>query len=241
MMKKIINFFNNNKKTIKYCFLILFAFFVVLFGYYKYTNHWKAQKIEYVDSTGTYHKQYNEGDFNELKKENKELYDSLKKYKDKIDFLTQFNYDKSYNSGKVVVKTKEVQTPTYVKDKDGKYVEKVEDAKTYEYENEPNDSFNYKLQINSTREPNWYSLNVKLHDKITIVNKDEGNGVNHLTIKTDNKADISNVTTFKKKEKKNIFNKIAIAPGVFYGYDFKSKQMGYGVGITIGYNIFGSK
>ena len=52
-MRKISNFFNNNKKAIKYCFLILFVFFVVLFGYYKYTNHWKAQKIEYVDSTGT--------------------------------------------------------------------------------------------------------------------------------------------------------------------------------------------
>lgn len=240
-MKKIINFLKNNKKVIKYCFLILFAFFVVLFGYYKYTNYRKAKVIEYVDSTGTYHRQYNEGDFNELKKENKELYDSLKKYKDKIDFLTQFNYDKSYNSGKVVVQTKEVQTPTYVKNKDGQYVENIEEAKTYEYENEPNDSINYKLQINSTREPNWYSLNVKLHDKITIVNKDEGNGVNHLTIETDNKADISNVTTFKKKKKKNIFNKIAIAPGVFYGYDIKSKQMGYGVGITIGYNIFGTK
>ena len=240
-MKKIITFLNNNKKVIKYCFLILFAFFVVLFGYYKYTNYRKAKVIEYVDSTGTYHRQYNEGDFNELKKENKELYDSLKKYKDKIDFLTQFNYDKSYNSGKVVVQTKEVQTPTYVKNKDGQYVENIEEAKTYEYENEPNDSINYKLQINSTREPNWYSLNVKLHDKITIVNKDEGNGVNHLTIETDNKADISNVTTFKKKKKKNIFNKIAIAPGVFYGFDIKSKQMGYGVGITIGYNIFGTK
>lgn len=201
-MRKMSNFFNNNKKVIKYCFLILFAFFVVLFGYYKYTNHWKAQKIEYVDSTGTYHKQYNEGDFNELKKENKELYDSLKKYKDKIDFLTQFNYDKSYNSGKVVVKTKEVQTPTYVKNEDGQYVENIEEAKTYEYENEPNDSINYKLQINSTREPNWYSLNVKLHDKITIVNKDEGNGVNHLTIETDNKADISNVTTSKRKKRR---------------------------------------
>lgn len=240
-MRKIINFFKNNKKVIKYCFLILFAFFVVLFGYYKYTNYRKAKVIEYVDSTGTYHRQYNEGDFNDLKKENKELYDSLKKYKDKIDFLTQFNYDKSYNSGKVIVQTKEVQTPTYVKNEDGQYVENIEEAKTYEYENEPNDSINYKLQINSTREPNWYSLNVKLHDKITIVNKDEGNGVNHLTIETDNKADISNVTTFKKKKKKNIFNKIAIAPGVFYGYDIKSKQMGYGVGITIGYNIFGTK
>ena len=240
-MKKIINFLKNNKKVIKCCVLILFAFFVVLFGYYKYTNYRKAKVIEYVDSTGTYHRQYNEGDFNELKRENKELYDSLKKYKDKIDFLTQFNYDKSYNSGKVVVQTKDVQTPTYVKNKDGQYVENIEEAKTYEYENEPNDSINYKLQINSTREPNWYSLNVKLHDKITIVNKDEGNGVNHLTIETDNKADISNVTTFKKKKKKNIFNKIAIAPGAFYGYDFKSKQMGYGVGITIGYNIFGTK
>ena len=92
-MKKIINFFNKNKKAIIYGFLILLAFFVVLFGCYKCSNHWKAQKIEYVDSTGTYHKQYNEGKFNDLKKENKELYDSLKKYKDQIDY---FRCDKRY-------------------------------------------------------------------------------------------------------------------------------------------------
>lgn len=50
-MKKIINFFNKNKKAIIYGFLILLVFFVIIFGYYKCSNHWKAQKIEYVDST----------------------------------------------------------------------------------------------------------------------------------------------------------------------------------------------
>lgn len=240
-MKKVYEFFKNNKTAVKYIAIILFALSVLLFGYYKLMDQLKPQSIEYVDSESIYHKQYREANFNKLKKENKELYDSLKKYKDQIDFLVSFNYDKSYNSGKVTVKTKEVKVPVYVKDSDGQYVEKVEESKTYEYENEPNDSINYKLQINSTREPNWYSLNVKLHDKVTVVNKDEGNGVNHLTIETDNKANVSDVTVFKKKEKKNIFNKVAIVPGIYYGYDVKNRQMGYGVGITIGYNIFGTK
>lgn len=237
-MKKIIK---NNKKVIKYGFLILLCSFMIFEVQQKCYKNWKANEIEYTDSNKTYHKQFNEGKFSDLKRENRELYDSLKKYKDKIDYLVQFKYDKSYNTEKVIIKTKEVKVPVYVKNGNGEFIEKIEEPKTFEYENGANDSIEYKLKINSTREPNWYSLNVKVHDKITMVNKDEGNGVNHLTINTDNQAQVSDVTTFKRKENKNIFNKIAIGPSVYYGYDIKNKQIGYGVGITVTYNIFGTK
>ena len=220
----------------------LISLAIIVIGFWAYKScQGKFNKTEYVDSTGVHHVEYNSSDFSALKKQNKQLYDSLKQYKNQIDYLIQFNYNKGYNTGKVITKTTTKEVPVYIKDNSGNYVEYNEEAKTYEYKNEPNDTLQYNLKINSTREPNWYELNVKTHDKITIVNKDEGNNKNHLTINTDNKADVSDVTVFKKKEKKHIMNVISIGPGIFYGYDVKQHKTTYGIGITLSYNIFGKK
>ena len=234
-------FFKNHKNSIMCGITMVVAIFMSLIGVHMCSKLKKVKKIEYTDSICVHHVKYNDGKFSDLKKENEQLYDSLKKYKKQIDYLVQFTYEKTYTTNKVVIKKESDAQQTYTKNQDGNLVENIEDAKTYEYSNEPNDSINYQLKINSTREPNWYSLDVKMHDRITIVNKNEGNGDNHLTISTDNKAEISNTTVFKKKRKKNIFNKIAIVPGIYYGYDIKNKSIGYGVAVTIGYNIFGTK
>ena len=234
-------FFKNHKNSIMCGITMVVAIFMCLIGVHMCRKLKKAKKIEYTDSICVHHVKYNDGKFSDLKKENEQLYDSLKKYKKQIDYLVQFTYEKTYTTNKVVIKKESDAQQTYTKNQDGNLVENIEEAKTYEYSNEPNDSINYQLKINSTREPNWYSLDVKMHDRITIVNKNEGNGDNHLTISTDNKAEISNTTVFKKKRKKNIFNKIAIVPGIYYGYDIKNKSIGYGVAVTIGYNIFGTK
>lgn len=201
-------------------------------------NGKKLDEVEYVDSSKTYHKQYYEGGFQDLKKENKVLYDSLKKYKDQIDFVLQFDYDKTYHTGKVITKSNNSSIDKTFKTTN---TSNINEAKTYEYGNKPNDSIEYKLKINSYTEPNWYSLDFKLHDKVTVVNKDQGNGINHLTVNTSNKADVSNTTVMKKKRKKSIFNKIAIGPTVGYGYTFKSKKIEPYIGISVTCNIFGTK
>lgn len=229
-------------KVIKLILALLVLILISFFVFQKCKTSKTKDNVEYVDKKGTYHKEFKDGKFSDLKKENKELYDSLKKYKKEIDYLVQFKYNKRYKTDKVIVKTTEIKkVPIYIKNDKGEFIEKKEEAKTYEYQNKPNDSIEYKLKINSVREPNWYSLDVNVHDKITLVNKKEENGINHLTINTDNKANVTDVTTFKKKEKKNIFNKIAIVPGIYYGYDIKNKKIGYGIGITLGYNIFGTR
>lgn len=243
-MRNILTLIKENKKSIIWIAATLTLFILIFLGInaLKSCNS-KTDKIEYTDSSKVHHVYYEDGSFSNLKKENKDLYDSLKKYKQQINFLVQFNYDKSYNTGKVQVKTKETikKVPVYIKTENGKYIEYTEEAKTYEYENKPNDTINYKLKINSTREPNWYELNVKMHDKITVVNKDDGNGKNHLTINTNNKADVSDVTVFKKKEKKHIMNVISIGPTVGYGYSLKSHKLEPFIGVSISYNIFGKK
>ena len=181
----------------------------------------KIDEIEYIDSIKTYHKLFYEKKFSDLKKENKSLYDSLKKDKDIITYLLQFTSKKEYNTGKVAT-NKVINTNTAFK----KY-------SVYTYTSEPNDTMWYKLQISSIEEPSWYSINFKTTNKFTIVNKDNGDGLNHITISDSNKSDINDVTVFKKKEKTKLIDRFAIGPSIGIGYDPVRKQISPIIGLSV--------
>jgi hypothetical protein len=222
----------------KYSSWIIAILIVLIIGLVAYFNRelQKKQKeideIEYTDTTGTYHKIYYEKKFKELKKENRELYDSLKKYKDKIDYIVQFYHEKEYNTGQVHTKPNIIDSVVY--DTIPYVVPPI--AKTYEYLNEPNDTFQYKLNVNSFTEPNWYSIQAKVKNKFTIVNKEEGD-VNHITIEPGNGGNITNTTVWKKKEKRTVWNRFSFGPGVTAGYDPINKQWGVVVGVTASFDL----
>lgn len=222
----------------KYSSWIIAILIVLIIGLVAYFNRelQKKQKeideIEYTDTTGTYHKIYYEKKFKELKKENRALYDSLKKYKDKIDYIVQFYHEKEYNTGQVHTKPNIIDSVVY--DTIPYVVPPI--AKTYEYLNEPNDTFQYKLNVNSFTEPNWYSIQAKVKNKFTIVNKEEG-GANHITIKPDNGGTITNPTVWKKKEKRNFLDRFSFGPGVTAGYDPINKQWGVVVGVSATFDL----
>jgi FtsZ-interacting cell division protein ZipA len=185
----------------------------------------QGNNIVYVDSNKVYHNFNEDANFKDLKKKNKELYDSLKKYKNQIDYLVQFSYNKTYDTGKIVVKETEKKEDVAL------------ESKTYEYSNNKNDTINYKLQINSEKEPNWYRLKMNLSDKFTVVNKTNGNGQNETTIQSGNKGDINNVTVYNKKEKKSFWKRFAIGPAVTVGYDPINKHMGMAIGVGITFDL----
>jgi hypothetical protein len=208
---------------------------VGLVAYFNYKLHEKQKKIdeiEFTDTTGTYHKVYYEKKFKELKKENRELYDSLKQYKDKIDYIVQFYHEKEYNTGQVHTKPNVIDSVVY----DTIPVSVPQIAKTYEYINEPNDTFQYKLNVNSFTEPNWYSIQAKVKNKFTIVNKEEG-GMNHITIEPGNGGMITDPTVWKKKEKRGFWNRFSFGPGVTAGYDPINKRFGVVVGASATFNL----
>ncbi len=226
------NFIKNNSSWIIALLIALIVGLTVYFSYEIKKKQKKIDEIEYTDTNGTYHKEYYETKFKELKKSNKELHDSLKQYKDKIDFLVQFTSKQEYNTGKVIIKKQTVHDTVYVDSL------QFADSKTFEYTNaNPNDTMTYKLQINAKEEPNWYSLNIKTNTQYTIVNKEGENGQNHITIGDNtHSADITDVTVFKKK-KKTFWSRFGVGPSITAGYDLTHKEWGIMAGASVTYDL----
>lgn len=205
--------------------LSLFAIYKFAYNKSKNTSDLLNTNIEYVDSLKTYNKFYSDAKFNELKETNKVLYDSLKKYKDQIDYLVQFTYEKDNTSGKVIIVKQDKKDTIYSEPKD------------FVYESEPNDTFTYKLTINSEKEPNYYKLDTKFKEQFTIVNKSDENGKNHITIQGDNQGEISDVTVHKKKETTKFKDRFVIGPAVTVGYDPFNNRIAAVCGISLTFKI----
>jgi len=213
--------------------ILLIAIGLLCFTQYKLAKtKKKIDEIEFKDSINTYNKIYYETSIKELKKKNRQLYDSLGASKDRIDYLVQFTAKQEYNTGKVIIKKQTVHDTVYVDSL------QFADSKTFEYTNvNPNDTMTYKLQINAKEEPNWYSLNIKTNTQFTIVNKEGENGQNHITIGDNtHSADITDVTVFKKK-KKTFWNRFGVGPSITAGYDLTHKEWGIMAGASVTYDL----
>lgn len=205
--------------------IIGILFCVIAFLSVKIYNMNKQSKIyieqihKHDDDTGRYSVIFHDQTIASLKKTNKDLYDSLQVYKDKVDYLLKFKYEKEYSTGTVTIDTTKKDTS---------------DVKVFEYGNNNNDTLNYNLKIGSTVEPKWYKLDLKLSNEFTIVNKRDGD-LNETTIFPSNNGNISDVTVFKKKKK--FWDNFSIGPSVNAGYDIINKQFGVNVGISVTYKL----
>lgn len=219
MKEKLLAFIKRWWFDIIFCLIVFFIIKGVYACKEKKGSDMIPQETEWVDNKDkSYNKIYFDKEFSDLKKENKTLYDSLKKCKDKIDYLLEFKYEKSYSISKVETSTNESAL----------------EAKTFTYESEQNDTFEYKLRINADKEPYWYDLQAKVKDKVTIVNmKTENSDVNQLSIRTDSKADIGDVTTFNKKQKESFLKHFKVAPSATFGYDVINNKIGLVVGVGL--------
>lgn len=205
--------------------VVMFCIIIGLSGYIYYVSNKTNEIVCNIENhkEGLYTKIENDKEFAELKHENKQLYDSLKQFKKEITYLAQFKYEKEYKVDTTWTNKKDTI------DKDS--------LKVYQYANNKNDSINYDLKIGSTKEPSWYSLNLKVSDKLTIVNKNI-NGTNETNIKTDNNANVSDVIIYNQSKKRTFFQHFNAGPGIMAGYDIVNKKPGIMVGFSVTYTIW---
>ena len=209
-----------------YILTIAMALLCVAMAFYSYDIKQTLDakvKVAYTEgyNNGTYTKIDKDKTISELKKENKALYDSIKGFKDQVTFLAQFKYKKVY-----------VTDTIYIKEQ---IVSNKDTIRTFSYSNGKNDSINYKLDIGSITEPNWYKLNITIHDDFTIINKHE-HGLNNTTINSGNNGLIEDVTIFNKK-RDYWYKRFKYGPQVGFGYGTMKRNFDIYVGFGITYGL----
>lgn len=217
----------------KFKFDIDYLIYIVLFGIIGFLSFKVMQlnttsknhicKIEEIDKNETHKTIFYDQTIESLKQTNKLLYDSLKIYKDEVEYLLQFRYQKEYIFDTVYCDTTNHNI--------------IKEEKVFEYSNAQNDTLNYTLTIGSIYEPNWYKLKLMVSDEFTIVNKKYDN-LNVTTIDpTSSNVTISDVTAFHKEEKKSIIDNIHFGPSITAGYDIVGNNFEVIVGVSLTYDL----
>lgn len=151
----------------------------------------------------------------ELKKENKELYDSIKKLSD-VKEAVQVKYVTKYNTDTVFV-----DNTIMTKDSVYHYSEKT-------------DTISYDLDVKG-KDVEWFKLGFTLQDSLMIVRRGY-NGQNETIITHGNNTTISETTVFvpKKTFMQKVKDNTYWGVGVGAGYGVFSKKADIYIGINAG-------
>lgn len=176
--------------------------------------------FEAYKKDGTYIRTYQSQTINELKKTNKDLYDSIKNIKNvKQAMIVKYRY--VYKTDTIIV-DRLLQNP---------------ETKVYTFENK-NDSLSYKLKVKAN-EIDWYNLDIKLNDNIMLINK-ESNGQNQITGKpTSSGGSIESIDIFNKKEPNPnaFFKRFSYGMQIGVGYGLITKQPDVYVGVGLNFRL----
>lgn len=151
----------------------------------------------------------------ELKKENEELYDSIKNLSN-VKEAIQIKYITRYNSDTVYI---------------GNVIQ--ENDSTYHYTH-TSDTIKYSLDINGSN-VKWFKLGFSVQDSLMIVTR-SNNGQNETTIVHSDKTDINDATVFIPKTtlSQKLKERLYFGVGVGAGYGFFSKKPDIYIGINAG-------
>ena len=157
----------------------------------------------------------NDKELSDLKKENKELYDSIKKLSD-VSGAVQIKY---------IIK-RDIDT-VFI---DNNYISK---DSVYHY-SQTSDTINYNLDIKG-KDIQWFKLGFSIQDSLMLVTRSY-NGQNETTISHGTNTSITDVTVFMPKKK--FFQKIKentyFGVGIGAGYGIINKKADIYIGINAG-------
>jgi len=198
---------------------VLMVSLSVLIVYLLKSNSELKSSYESYKKDGTYITTYQSNTINKLKKQNRELYDSIKNKKD-VKQAVIIKYEYKYKGETIYIARNIPPMPdsiyTFLK---------------------KSDSISYTAKVKTASKPEWLSVDFNINDKLTLINR-EKNGKNELTITT-NGGVIGGTEVFNKKDNIDSFiNRFAISinSGVGYGLITKTPDIYVGVGVSFRLN-----
>lgn len=177
--------------------------------YREFINNEEYQKDQ------TYIKIYESQELVSLKKENKELYDSLRVLK-------------NAESGVQIKYVYKIKTDTV---KVTEFIHEEKDS-IYHYTHD-NDTLRYEMDVKAER-LEWVKGEFTINDKFTIINREE-NGLNQTFVHHSDNVNITDVDAWHRiNDKKKWYNNfhVGLQLGAGYGIIHKTPDIYVGVGVT---------
>ena len=217
---------------IQWGFIIgLIAMLVIQGVNYQQTKKDLVTSAEY-NKENTYVRVYESQRLNKLKRENRELYDSIKKLND-VESGVVIKFREHYVTDTIMVDKFVVQRDTIrVVADNNKVYESV--VSIYHY-TQNNDTVNLDIDIKA-KELQWCKADFTISDQFMIINR-EKDGVNQTLINHSDNATIESTTMWHRKDTKKWYQRFTISPQIGVGYGMINRKVDTYVGVGVGYQF----
>lgn len=217
---------------IQWGFIIgLIAMLVIQGVNYQQTKKDLVTSAEY-NKENTYVRIYESQRLDKLKRENRELYDSIKKLND-VESGMVIKFREHYVTDTIMVDKFVVQRDTIrVVADNNKVYESV--VSIYHY-TQNNDTVNLDIDIKA-KELQWCKADFTISDQFMIINR-EKDGVNQTLINHSDNATIESTTMWNRKDTKKWYQRFTISPQIGVGYGMINRKVDTYVGVGVGYQF----
>ena len=217
---------------IQWGFIIgLIAMLVIQGVNYQQTKKDLVTGAEY-NKENTYVRIYESQRLDKLKRENRELYDSIKKLND-VESGMVIKFREHYVTDTIMVDKFVVQRDTIrVVADNNKVYESV--VSIYHY-TQNNDTVNLDIDIKA-KELQWCKADFTISDQFMIINR-EKDGVNQTLINHSDNATIESTTMWHRKDTKKWYQRFTISPQIGVGYGMINRKVDTYVGVGVGYQF----
>jgi hypothetical protein len=189
---------------------------------------------EEYNKQNTYVRIYESQKLNQLKKENKELYDSISKLQD-VESGMIIKFHEHYNTDTIKVDRfiLKKDTVTFITEKHDT-LQRVDSL--YHYA-QNNDTIDCKIDICAS-DLQWAKADITINDKFVIINR-EKDGVNQTLISHSDNTTIDSTAMFHRQdEDKKWYKRFSVGPQVGIGYGFFNKKPDVFIGIGVSYKLW---
>ena len=187
---------------------------------------------EEYNKENTYVRIYESQKWDKLKRENRELYDSIAKLKD-VESGMVIKFVEHYNTDTITVDRFVIQRDTvkYLLNDSIEY-QKIDSIYHYQQDN---DTINLSIDVKAEA-LQWINADFQIHDQFMIINR-EKDGVNQTFINHSDNATVENTTMWHRKNTEKWYNRFVISPQVGVGYGMFNKKLDVYVGAGVSYKF----
>ena len=209
----------SNKKILAYLAIAIIA--VAIFGYigFQIGGYFEKQHKETTKNDTVCIVKYDNTSINALRKENKELYEQIKKLKG-AESAVQIRY-------KYIYCTDTIKEAEFVYGEDS----------IYHFECN-NDTVKTEVDVKA-KSLDWCFFTTEFNGKFTIINQEDGDGTTTTIIHDNNVEIVGEPTVWHRKT--SFKEAFTVGPTFGVGYGLINKKPDVYIGVSVGYNLLSIK